>query len=138
MLRFTFLFACLLGITLGGGGLFPMTEEEIEKCMPLQNGMDIAVEQLNMKNDRKENDYRLVRTETIKASKQVVTGVLYRVHVTMEESVCQNVEGNKYKGLTDCPTKGNGQNKDCVFTIWSRPWMKKFGKDLLIKGINCN
>ena len=60
MLRSTILFACLLGITLGGGGIFQMTEEEIAKSMELQNGMDIAVEQLNMKNDRKENDYRCV------------------------------------------------------------------------------
>lgn len=131
--------ACLVGITLAGtgGGLIPMTEEEIEKCVALMNGVDIAVEKLNLKNDRKENEYRLVATDITQASKQVISGMKYYVHVKMQESTCKNNESNKNKDIVDCPIKNGGDNKDCVFTIWSRPWMKKFGKDIIVTNIKC-
>jgi len=79
----------------------------------------------------------LVASHIIKASKQVVSGILYRVHVNMEESVCRNVNSNNNKGIEDCPSKGSSAGPVCVFSIWSRPWMKKFGKDLKITAIHC-
>jgi len=55
----------------------------------------------------------------------------------MEESVCRNVNSNNNKGIEDCPSKGSSAGPVCVFSIWSRPWMKKFGKDLKITAIHC-
>ena len=52
------LFASFVGLSLCAGGIFPMKEEEIEKSEALKEGMKLAVEKLNMKNERKENDYR--------------------------------------------------------------------------------
>lgn len=78
---------------------------------------------------------RLVASRIIKASKQVVSGTLYRIHVNMDVSACKNVESNMNKGLESCDSKGPGPV--CVFTIWSRPWMKKFGKDVMVSATHC-
>lgn len=79
---------------------------------------------------------RLVPTKILSASKQVVTGMIYRVNIKMEESTCKNTEWNKNKNVVDCPSR-NTVSQTCKFTIWSRPWMKKFGKDLIITGKIC-
>lgn len=80
---------------------------------------------------------RLVASEIISANKQVVSGFKYYVRVNMVESVCKNTEENKNKALEDCPTSGNGVNKICKYIIWSRPWMKKLGRELTITGVMC-
>jgi len=60
MLRLTIFIAALVAISVSerSGGLFPMSNEEIGKAGDLLKGLDMGVEQLNMKNDRKENEYR--------------------------------------------------------------------------------
>lgn len=80
---------------------------------------------------------RLLGTHVISASKQVVSGILYRVNVSMAESDCLNTEENKNKKFGECAIKQNGATKECKFTLWSRPWMKKFGKDWTVTAIHC-
>lgn len=80
--------------------------------------------------------YRLVQTEIVSASRQVVSGTLYRVIVKMEESTCKNTDLNNKKGVAACPSR-NGLSQTCKFTILSRPWLKEFGKDLKITATHC-
>lgn len=60
MILATLLIISLAGINLAsaGGGIFQMTEDEISKATDMLHGLDMGVEKLNAKNDRKENDYR--------------------------------------------------------------------------------
>lgn len=53
--------ACALDIHPGGavpGGPFPMKPSEIAKAKDLLAGVDMAVNKLNAKNSRKENNFR--------------------------------------------------------------------------------
>lgn len=55
----TLFFASFVGLSLCiGGNIFTMTQKEIDEATPLHNGLELAVDKLNMKNDRKENVFR--------------------------------------------------------------------------------
>ena len=60
MMYATLLLASFVGLSLcnGGGDVFTMTPKEIGETKALNDGINRAVEELNMKNDRKENIFR--------------------------------------------------------------------------------
>ncbi|XP_057306986.1 cystatin-C-like [Hydractinia symbiolongicarpus] len=120
-----------------GGGIFEMSKEEISKAQDLMTGVDMAVDQLNEKNNRRENKMRLVAESIVRASRQVVSGTLYRVEIRMVSSVCKNTDANSNKKITDCPADNSGVSRRCKFTIWSRPWVNE-KKQILIRGIHCS
>lgn len=73
MMRLTILLAALVGISVAeyAGGIFPMSKGEVATASDLLRGLDMAVEKLNMKNDRKENEYRFVNTLLIELYNRV-------------------------------------------------------------------
>ncbi|XP_068981930.1 uncharacterized protein [Bombus flavifrons] len=67
--------------------------------------------------------------EIVDASKQVVSGLLYKIRVKLGTSNCP-------KGKKDgCQLKEGTEIKECLFTIWSQVWLDKGSPDITI---NCD
>ena len=56
-------------------------------------------------------------TEIVEASQQVVSGFLYKIKVNLGTSTCA-------KGVkSNCQLKEGSEIQQCLFTIWSQPWL---------------
>lgn len=66
--------------------------------------------------------------EITHATRQVVSGLLYKINVKIGTSDCP--KGTK----NNCQLKTGSDTKDCLFTIWSRPWIDHGSPDIQI---NC-
>merc|ERR1712243_132703 len=99
------------------GGEEKMTMEEILATKDILDGINQEVERYNLK---RLNEYRVVRHSILRATKQVVAGMLYQVKVNMVESECKNVKENDGKTIEECPAKAGKRTRICLFSIWSR------------------
>ncbi|XP_046826933.1 uncharacterized protein LOC124427718 [Vespa crabro] len=70
-----------------------------------------------------------ILVEIIEASFQVVSGFLYKIKVKLGVSNCP--KGTK----ENCQLKEGSDLKECLFTIWSQPWLDKGSPDIKI---NCD
>ncbi|XP_031833431.2 uncharacterized protein LOC116427339 [Nomia melanderi] len=67
--------------------------------------------------------------EIVEASKQVVSGMLYKIKVKLGTSACP-------RGTKDnCQLKEGSDIKECLFTIWSQPWKDNGSPEITI---NCD
>ncbi|XP_043254735.1 uncharacterized protein LOC122398699 [Colletes gigas] len=57
--------------------------------------------------------------EIVQASKQVVSGSLYKITAKLGTSTCP--KGTK----NNCQLKDGSEVKECMFSIWSRPWIDR-------------
>ena len=72
---------------------------------------------------RSSNSYdRFVRESIVHASRQIVSGSLYRAEVKMVVTDCRNNDDNTNKGIDECPASDSGAFRMCKFSIWSQPW----------------
>ncbi|XP_033328261.2 uncharacterized protein LOC117221420 [Megalopta genalis] len=68
-------------------------------------------------------------TEIVEASKQVVSGMLYKIKAKVGPSTC-------LKGVKDnCQLQEGSEIQECLFSIWSQPWIDKGSPEIKI---NCN
>lgn len=67
--------------------------------------------------------------EIVDASRQVVSGYLYKIRVKLGTSNCP--KGTKEK----CQLKEGTEIKECLFSIWSQPWIDKGSPKITI---NCD
>ena len=68
-------------------------------------------------------------TEIVEASQQVVSGYLYKIKVNLGTSTCA-------KGVkTNCQLKKGSEIQQCLFTVWSQPWIDKGSPEITI---NCD
>merc|ERR1719411_468412 len=107
------------------GGVSDMPLEELAADKLLMGGLDAEVEKMNT--DRR-HQFRTVRHSIVKASKQVVAGMLYHVMVRIVDSTCQNVKENDGKTIKECPAAEGAMLTTCVISMWSRPWIKDASK----------
>merc|ERR1739838_807010 len=102
-----------------------MSLEELEADKLLMGGLDAEVEKMNA---NREQLFRTVRHSIVKATKQVVSGMLYRVMIRMVESTCDNEPENDGKTIKECPAAEGAMLTTCVISMWSRPWIKDASK----------
>ncbi|CAK9813258.1 Putative cysteine proteinase CG12163 [Anthophora quadrimaculata] len=67
--------------------------------------------------------------EIVEASEQVVSGLLYKIRVKLGTSNCAKGTSN------NCQLKEGSEIKECLFTIWSQPWLDKGSPQITI---NCD
>ncbi|KAF7391280.1 hypothetical protein HZH66_009760 [Vespula vulgaris] len=67
-----------------------------------------------------------ILVEITEASAQVVSGMLYKIKVKLGVSDCP--KGTK----ENCQLKEGSDLKECLFTIWSQPWLDKGSPDIKI------
>ncbi|XP_076756594.1 uncharacterized protein LOC143426815 [Xylocopa sonorina] len=67
--------------------------------------------------------------QIVEASQQVVSGMLYKIRVKLGTSNCP--KGTK----ANCQLKEGSEIKECLFTIWSQPWIDKGNPKITI---DCN
>ncbi|XP_054011367.1 uncharacterized protein LOC128894013 [Hylaeus anthracinus] len=73
------------------------------------------------------NEHTVV--EIVEASKQVVSGYLYKIKVKLGTSTCP-------KGSKDnCQLQEGSEIKECLFTVWSQPWKDNGSPEITI---NCD
>lgn len=70
-----------------------------------------------------------ILVEIIEASSQVVSGISYKIKVKVGVSDCP--KGTK----VNCQLKEGSDIKECLFSIWSQPWVDKGSPDIKI---NCD
>jgi len=125
-LKFIVNVKCLHGteIMVGRGEREEMSIKEVTSNKLLMGGLDKATEMINRQDARKA-PFREVRHSIAKADKQYVSGILYRVVVTMVQSTCKNIDENEGKLIDECPAKKPLSTRHCLVTMWSRPWKKE-------------
>ncbi|XP_078035183.1 uncharacterized protein LOC144469127 [Augochlora pura] len=68
-------------------------------------------------------------TEIVEASKQIVSGTLYKIKAKVGSSTC-------LKGTKDnCQLQEGSEIQECLFSIWSQPWIDNGSPEIKI---NCN
>merc|ERR1712243_77004 len=120
--------------TCKAGGRQDISIGEVTSNEILMDGLDKATELINIEDDRK-SEFREVRHSIVKATKQVVAGLKYRVVVTMVQSTCKNVKENEGKLIDECPAKDPISKRHCLVTMLLRPWKKDDEK--LIVTVKC-
>jgi len=115
---------------MGGQGV-DMDIKEVMGSKLLMGGLDKAVEMMNV---NRKHVLRVVRHSILKAKKQVVAGMLYKVIVHFVDSSCKNVEENDGKTIEECPEKEVGSHGyNCIVSMWSRPWIKNPAQKFIVK-----
>lgn len=88
--------------------------------------------QWNQKQIVSENFFKVVCIKS--AQKQVVSGILYRLNVTLAESMCRKSEllnkAQSYRKLLqshvdECAVKADGGVLSCEFAYLSQPWLNR-------------
>ncbi|XP_076283794.1 uncharacterized protein LOC143210642 [Lasioglossum baleicum] len=68
-------------------------------------------------------------TEIVEASKQTVSGTLYKIKAKVGPSTCA-------KGVKDsCQLQEGSEIQECLFSVWSQPWVDKGSAEITV---NCN
>ncbi|XP_015439788.1 PREDICTED: putative cysteine proteinase CG12163 [Dufourea novaeangliae] len=68
-------------------------------------------------------------TEILEASKQIVSGVLYKVKVKVGTSTCSKGAKN------NCQLQEESEIQECLFTVWSQPWIDHGSPEITV---NCD
>ena len=108
------------------GGITVIETYNLRKYPDLLEGLKLAVRLVNA---REVSKYKFVYLpNTLKASKQVVQGVLYRASVTLAPSKCKNDASEMREDFETCGVdflcpEVLQQQKSCEFLIWSQPWL---------------
>ncbi|KAH0550264.1 cystatin-like protein [Cotesia glomerata] len=70
----------------------------------------------------------LILTEIISATYQTVAGSLHKIHVKYGESNCPKGQFSEASTLAE-----NSPIKECLISVWSRPWIKENPLEINIK-----
>nr|XP_004205878.1 uncharacterized protein LOC101238078 [Hydra vulgaris] len=120
--------------------IFNMSMDEINRAEYVLEGIDMAVDKLNSRHDRRENQYRLVLDSILKGNRHVTTGQLgnyYYIYVKMVETWCPNTDANDRKKVNECLTKEGGSVKECKFELHTMPWSPDKSKKVRVTHIFC-
>ncbi|XP_017788678.1 PREDICTED: uncharacterized protein LOC108571193 [Habropoda laboriosa] len=89
----------------------------------------LATKGLKKFSENSEGSNEPIIVEIVDASEQVVSGLLYKIKVKLGTSDC--AKGTK----NNCQLEEGSEIKECLFTIWSQPWLDKGSPQITI---NCD
>lgn len=76
-----------------------------------------------------QGEHEPIITEIVEASKQTVSGILYKIKAKVGPSTC-------LKGVKDnCQLQEGSEVQECMFHVWSQPWVDKGSAEITV---NCN
>ncbi|KAK9294682.1 hypothetical protein QLX08_010799 [Tetragonisca angustula] len=90
---------------------------------------ELANKGLSKFSENSEGSNEPIIVEIVDASQQVVSGMLYKIKVKLGTSNCP--KGTK----NGCQLKEGTEIKECLFSIWSQPWLDKGSPQITI---NCD
>ena len=91
--------------------------------------IELANKGLRKFSENSEGSNEPIIVEIVDASEQVVSGMLYKIKVKLGTSNCP-------KGTNSgCQLKEGTEIKECLFSIWSQPWLDKGSPEITI---NCD
>ena len=94
----------------GAPGSIDVNDPEVQK---------LAHKGLQKFSENSEGTNEPMIVEIVEATRQVVSGVMYKIKVKLGTSTCA-------KGTQEnCQLKADSEMKECLFTIWSQPWLDK-------------
>ncbi|XP_074502635.1 cystatin C (amyloid angiopathy and cerebral hemorrhage) [Sebastes fasciatus] len=86
----------------------------------VQNAINVSV----VHHNKGTNDMYLRQVEeVVSAERQVVAGMKYRITLRLAKSTCRKDRANDECAIHTDPKKA--QPYECVFTVWSRVWLKE-------------
>lgn len=84
-----------------------------------KDALTYAVRQHNLNT---KDDFQSAVSKVVKATSQVVSGVLYTFTVIMGKTNCTKNSVDKVCTISQEPK--NAQTYTCEFKVWSRPWLE--------------
>ena len=84
----------------------------------------LAVRAVELWNKKQENRTRLFKLKRINnATSQIVSGVLYTLHVTLQETECTKTNNDSTYNTDKCLVTSVPNEIDCLLKVWNKAWI---------------